>query len=134
MLQIWRITVKKTLSLPICVVAILVLNLVSVPAHSQMFLQKGAATGYFTEEDFKLMEQTLEDALEQQPDGVTSDWENPKSGSSGKITIVQSYEAQGLPCKRIRAFNTAKNRSSEGEFDFCKQTDGQWKAVPTGPQ
>jgi surface antigen len=99
-----------------------------------MFLQKGAPTAYFTEQDFKLMEQTLEEALKKQPEGATSDWENPKSGSSGKITIVQSYEAQGLPCKRVKAFNTAKDRSSEGEFDFCEQTDGQWKAVPTGPQ
>ena len=116
------------------VAAVLALGLAAAPAHSQMFLQKGAATAYFTEEDFKLMGQTLDDALKEQPQGATSEWENPKSGSSGKITIVQSYEAQGLPCKRIKAFNTAKDRSSEGEFDFCEQTDGQWKAVPTGPQ
>lgn len=79
-------------------------------------------------QDLDIMRETARTALNDEPDGSTLEWENPQTGNSGTVTVVRSFEYQGLPCRRIRhAIKTKGVADVHGaEWTQC-QKDGAWK-------
>ena len=84
----------------------------------------------FTDRDWELMGQTMDEALEKAADGDTRGWNNPQSGAYGTIQPLNTYEARGATCRRTEIYNNASGASGTNRFDFCRQEDGTWKVAP----
>lgn len=97
-------------------------------AYNWRFLHE-APIAQFSEDDLKQFRAAVRDALETAADGTTTSWENPQTGSSGRITLLDTSEVQGARCRRVKLVNTARGRTGESRYRFCQQPDGKWKAV-----
>jgi surface antigen len=89
-----------------------------------------APVSHFTEKDWDLMKEAAREALANAPDGETVGWSNSDSGAFGTVQPLNSYEAQGMTCRRTEVYNNAGGTSGTGRFDFCQQDDGTWRAAP----
>jgi surface antigen len=78
-------------------------------------------------EDQQIMREAIVDALEHQPDNVTTGWKNPLTGGSGIIRPMETYEKDGMHCRKLRLRNTIDDESNESMFSFCKTPEGNWK-------
>ena len=97
-----------------------------VAAQNLRFLADTPYT-YFTKEDQAMFWKAVDDALDQAADGEARSWSNPNTRANGELRPVKSYEAGGLKCRRLAIANKARGRANSGEYDFCKQTSGEWK-------
>lgn len=63
--------------------------------------------------------------------GTKVDWDNPQSGNSGTITLIEAFEHQGLPCRKIHYTFKIKNVATDFSFvqDRCQVESGQWKTL-----
>jgi len=114
-----------------CVLAFLVLGGNLAIASNLGFL-RDSPLSKMTPEDLKLMRATLHDALDHGAIGEPKRWENPKTGASGVVTALKSYERDGAACRIVEIFNEAQGFSGRTRYDFCKQPDGSWAApAPT---
>ena len=96
------------------------------------FLKNGPVSK-FTDGDWKIMQETTRSALDDAPDGEAVGWSNPESGASGTIRPMDSYDMDGMRCRRTELFNSAKGLSGNSQFDYCRQADGAWK-IATPPR
>ena len=117
---------------PLALGLVLTLGMALIPhaasAYNLRFLQE-APIAQFSEEDLKQFRAALREALETGADGTTTIWENPKTDSFGQITLLDTSEVQGQTCRRVKIFNKSRGRTGESTYRFCKQPDGQWKAL-----
>ena len=64
--------------------------------------------------------------------GAVEKWSNPKTGDSGTVTLISTFERQGQACRRLA--HVLKVRGIKGERLFvvsrCLQPDGSWKIAP----
>lgn len=85
---------------------------------------KNTAVGKFTKADTALMQKTLQDALDNAPDGQTVTWRNDKTGSSGSVTPGAAPEGRE-GCRQVRIENAhGQTRGSQDEV-MCK-VKGRW--------
>ena len=94
-------------------------------AQPPMFLKDGPIR-YFNDDDLALFKQSLDDALEHQPDNEALDWRNEKTRSEGSVTPLNTTEQDGMRCRQVIISNTAKGLSRQSQFTFCRQDDGRW--------
>jgi len=65
-------------------------------------------------------------------DKETTLWSSPLAGRnpvSGKLYADGSRQQNGLPCRLLHAQLERGPNREEWEFWFCRQADGQWKAI-----
>jgi len=66
---------------------------------------------------------------EQVADGAATRWSNPKTGDSGAVTVLQSFEENGMACRRVR-YNI-ELCSSPGPYPYtlnwCRTASRKWK-------
>lgn len=86
-----------------------------------------AAIRFFTTEDIELMMSTMRTSLNDNDDGVTLDWENPETGSSGSVTPVATAIKNDMTCRKTQFINNAEGREGNSTFVFCKYPDDKWK-------
>ena len=84
---------------------------------------------YFSEQDRELFKGALVDILDKGTDGESRTWSNPASTAGGTMSIVKSFERDGLACRTLSITNKAKGRSEKGQYRFCKQASGEWKVA-----
>ncbi|WP_425449978.1 RT0821/Lpp0805 family surface protein [Virgifigura deserti] len=73
-------------------------------------------------------EQTAVRALERNPDGQRSTWQNPNTGASGYTEPVRTYEtAGGTPCREYQTTVIIDGRSETATGTACRQSDGTWR-------
>ena len=73
---------------------------------------------------------TAQGALESNPVGQASTWNNPDSGHSGTVTPVKTYQtAQGEQCREYQQTVTIGGRTETAYGRACRQPDGNWKIV-----
>jgi surface antigen len=82
------------------------------------------------EEDIGLLMDTLNHALEKEPDRTTTRWENPKTRAQGLITPLNTFEKSGKRCRQAEISNSVRGRSNRLVAAFCRQNDGTWKVEP----
>jgi hypothetical protein len=85
---------------------------------------------HFTDEDWTLLRSTARDVLDNGADGSEDSWENSDSGASGSIKVLNTYEKDGLRCRRTYFANSAGGFHGTGIFNLCKVADGTWKIAP----
>jgi surface antigen len=85
------------------------------PADIEMM--KAAAAALFTDDAARL--------------GDTRAWSNPASGNAGSVSLVKTFEHQGLPCKRVQHIVKQKDRADQVVYQFarCRTGDGTWKLM-----
>ena len=83
-----------------------------------------------TERDWRIFKDTAKEVLDNKKDKTTTPWRNPKSGASGKFSVLETLEREGAHCRKMGIFNSAGGVTSKSVFVFCKQPDGDWKVAP----
>ena len=84
---------------------------------------------YFTDDDWKLFENTLNNTLNTAKDGETRAWANPATKASGEFTILRSVQRGDNSCREVKIISQAQGRRRVLGKAFCKQDDGTWKVV-----
>jgi hypothetical protein len=102
-----------------------------IAAGSNLGFLKDAPITRFTGPDLEMFQSNLTAALEQNADGSHRRWDNPNTGSSGQIAVINSFAHDSKRCRRVRISNRARGYA-EAKTDavFCQETDGQWKLLP----
>ncbi|MGA9864962.1 MAG: RT0821/Lpp0805 family surface protein [Acetobacteraceae bacterium] len=56
-------------------------------------------------------------------------WSNPKTGTSGTITLVRDFRSAGMACHEFRYLLrfTHPTRHQTYTLDWCRTADGEWK-------
>jgi surface antigen len=64
--------------------------------------------------------------------GATQRWSNPDTEDGGTVTLISTFERDGMACRRLA--HNIKVHGLKGERQFvisrCHQPDGSWKIVP----
>lgn len=106
--------------------AALLLPLSAVSAIDVRFL-KETPIGKFSKEDLSLMQETARKALSEAPDGTLVEWSNPKTGSSGTIKPLDTFQQKGLKCRRAEVTNKYKALLGGTTLVACEVKKGEWK-------
>jgi surface antigen len=106
------------------------LLLISLPASALnwSFLQYSPVTR-FTDQDWDLLRQAGEKALERGADGEIERWSNPATGASGSIQPLDTTDREGTTCRLTVISNSAGDASGTSRFTFCRQQDGAWRVA-----
>jgi surface antigen len=61
--------------------------------------------------------------------GTTASWENPKNGDHGTAKLIEVYEWQDLPCRRIQhiVHIVSEKDLQTVTLDRCQVASGEWK-------
>ncbi|HCU53853.1 MAG TPA: hypothetical protein DIC36_06105 [Gammaproteobacteria bacterium] len=102
---------------------------------SNLGFLKDAPITRFTGADLELYESTLHDALDHTADADVRRWNNPDTGSSGEIAVINSFKQNDRRCRRTRISNRARGYA-EAKTDavFCKEANGKWKLLSPSKQ
>lgn len=82
---------------------------------------------HFTDEDWRLLEQTVGQALNHSVKGDRLTWSNPETGHSGSVTHIGPVDKDGQPCIRLGIYNETDTLSGSTVASFCRQADDSWK-------
>jgi hypothetical protein len=106
--------------------------LASTPAaySAGLLFLRDAPVRFFSEEDWRLFKNAIQDTLGNVPDGETSSWQNRVTGSEGAMKPLKTYHHNGTTCRSLEMLNRAAGRTGQSVFEFCKQADGAWKVAP----
>ncbi len=75
-------------------------------------------------------QRTALQALERNPPGQTSSWDNPESGNSGTLTPFETRRLQsGLECRDFESTITIDGREEKSRGQACRQADGTWRVM-----
>lgn len=103
----------------------------SLPASALnwAFLQYSPVT-QFTDQDWELLRQAGEKALESGADDEIERWSNPATGASGSIQPLETTQKEATTCRLTVISNSAGGASGTSRFTFCRQDDGTWRVAP----
>jgi len=79
-----------------------------------------------TAEDAAILEQTIAFALDGQPDGYVTQWQNPLTGSNGTLEVVTTHQGGDEYCRDLRLVQHAKGYTEQTSLRFCRQADNSW--------
>ena len=89
-----------------------------------------SAMANMTPEDMDALRKAARNVLDYGPDGQPRRWENAETGARGVVTPLDTFEQDGMFCRRLEAFNEVKGISGRGVHVFCRQEDGTWRIPP----
>lgn len=85
-------------------------------------------------QDQQYHSQTAHEALEYQPAGRPSSWNNPDSGHSGSITPVRTWQRDdGQYCRDFTQSIVIDGKVEDGKGTACREDDGTWRIVSNEP-
>ena len=87
---------------------------------------------YYTDEDNRIADEAGLDALDNYADNAVRKWSNPKTGASGSITPLETFENEaGHKCRRARAVDRTTTPPLQARFVFtlCKDPVKGWQFV-----
>jgi surface antigen len=90
---------------------------------------RGLPGNFASDADRQILRDAITGALETSADNVTTDWNNPATGSNGVIRPVSSYEMNGMPCRKLQLINNFDDQHNKWQFSFCKTPEGVWKVA-----
>jgi surface antigen len=63
--------------------------------------------------------------------GATEKWSNPGTGNSGTVSLIQLYEKDGMPCRKLRHRISTKGSKDPQIYIFsrCRVKSGEWKLL-----
>lgn len=109
---------------------LLLMPLAVLPVHAiGMRYLEDAPFVKFSEQDKQLYLDALHRFLDSAEDGGETEWQNAETGSGGQIRIKNTFERDGLTCRRVWVTNHAGEETGAGTYVFCKSEDGTWKVA-----
>ncbi len=75
------------------------------------------------------LQQATYGALEHNPTGTASTWNNPDSGHYGSVTPLRTYKTAAEDCREYEQHIIIKGRDEIGYGTACRQPDGRWKII-----
>jgi len=124
-----RLSFPKLAALPIAAAALL---LASAEGHAQMG-QGFWTSATLTKSDIKVIRKIVRKDLLGKPKGTTLPWNNPDSGNSGKVTLLDSFPSKGRTCEKVRYYiDPGRNQPASAQpstyvITSCKLADGTWQ-------
>jgi len=88
---------------------------------------KGTNFAAFSDADMKIFLNTAETTVGSQPEGVDVRWNSPKSGASGNMRVVSSFERGGLSCRQLGGDTTVKSNTEPFSITYCRDPNGHWR-------
>ncbi len=107
---------------------LLIAGILPATAQNTSFLRK-SPVAWMDAEDQAILRETI-DAVLAAPDGTTRDWKNPKTGSFGRVQVLDSHEDMGTTCRNIRMRSEAGGRKGAGSYRLCLADDDTWRFAP----
>jgi hypothetical protein len=83
-----------------------------------------------TDEDREKVRQLITETLDNQPDGVSTNWRNPATDTSVVLRPSKSFQQDGLPCRRLQMRTRVGETTNDWAFNFCKVDGEGWKQAP----
>jgi 17 kDa outer membrane surface antigen len=81
----------------------------------------------FTPDDWQMFYAAVDSIAAADTNGTTKTWSNPKTGSSGKLELQNSFQASdGRTCKRLRVSNHAADLDGVTTVNICRSGEGKW--------
>jgi surface antigen len=112
--------------------AALVAVSVGASAANLGFLNNTPIT-YMKQRDLQALNNAAQTALNTKQDGESLDWDNKGAGNTvpinGTITPHDSFDAQGMKCRKITLVAHAKGQTQTWTPSACKHSDGKWKLL-----
>ena len=97
-------------------------------AQNMSFLRK-SPVAWMDEKDQAILRAAMDDVLAA-PDGTGKDWNNPETGSFGRVEVLDTHADMGTTCRNIRMRNEAGGRKGAGNYRLCRADDGTWRFAP----
>ncbi|WP_303903460.1 RT0821/Lpp0805 family surface protein [Thiohalomonas denitrificans] len=66
-------------------------------------------------------------ALDSARDGQTVSWHNPDSGVDFRLTPIETFQSDGLLCRRYHTEVIGSDDQAEGRSKACRTQDGTWR-------
>lgn len=82
--------------------------------------------GRFNDEDLRLMNESIDKALQAGEMGTPVRWANAQTSSSGEVTPQRAFESRGRPCRDLRVVNRHRTLEASGIYTLCRD-NGNWK-------
>ena len=123
-------------ALPACLGLIAASLLCSGPAYAQSNpLKTFKDAPKLSRSDLSLMDKTAEKlyGLNTVGDGTNETWTNPRTGDSGTVTVLNSFEktdrGTGMACRKVQYELSMWNKIKTTAYtvDWCRQPNGKWK-------
>jgi surface antigen len=114
--------------IPALIVALAVYLLpLSAAAEIDVRFMKETPIGKFSKEDLSMMQATATKALNEAPDGTLVEWSNPKTGSSGTVKPLDTFQQKGVKCRHAEFTNKYKTLLGGTTLVACEVKKGEWK-------
>jgi surface antigen len=67
--------------------------------------------------------------------GTVERWRNPDTGNAGLVKLLNKFDANGMPCRRIEYKIRVKEKMQPQQYvmNWCKTASGDWKIVEPAP-
>ncbi|MDH3661551.1 MAG: RT0821/Lpp0805 family surface protein [Alphaproteobacteria bacterium] len=75
------------------------------------------------------LQQATYSALENNPTGTASTWNNLDSGHYGSVTPLRTYKTASEDCREYEQHIVMDGRDEIGYGTACRQPDGRWKII-----
>ena len=122
---------EKSVGQRLIIISLLtVLGIGPVLAQNSMFLRR-SPIAHMNQEDRQLLRETIDKLLES-PDGTVLDWENPDTGSGGRVKVLDTEVVDGVTCRNVRARNQARGRQADGVYRLCQDENNTWRFAAAG--
>ncbi|SAK41339.1 RT0821/Lpp0805 family surface protein [Caballeronia ptereochthonis] len=86
---------------------------------------------YMKQRDLQALNNAAQKALDTKQDGESLDWNNKGTGNTvpidGTVTPQNSFESDGVKCRKITLVARAKGQTQTWTPVACKASDGKWK-------
>lgn len=107
-----------------------VLALACAPALAQNWigLLKDTPAERFDDEDIRLFLDASHKALTEAKAGESVGWQNPVSGNRGELKVLEMFDWQAHPCRRLRVTSETVDRKGSTVLNLCN-VQGKWKVL-----
>jgi hypothetical protein len=113
---------------PLAVVAGLSLGFAGNTDAANLSFLKHTPLHWFTDEDFRLMNEAAAFVLNDQDPLAKREWTNPGNGYSGWAQGGGSFKSDdGLECRKLRIWTQAKGVESNDVYPVCRDSSGRWR-------
>ncbi len=108
---------------------IVVLIVTAASSHATWAWMRGSAVSEFQQQDWDMLNATVDAALDDLADGETATWFNERTGNGGSVTPVKTFTIRQNRCRRARFKNeTRSGKVGQQVYHTCK-VDEEWKLI-----
>jgi surface antigen len=88
-------------------------------------------TDALTADDLASLRPALGSLLETGADHATADWTSRKTGNSGTMQVLRSFERNDLKCREVAHVISLKRDADKRKISqsYCRTSDGAWKIL-----